>query len=144
MQKRFSTHHVWREKSKPGCRIVGSVTSDLVTTVANSQESHQSSFKSDSTVSIQRGCRDTRHWSTVPNKMQINHRIWALKKWVFIYITLHCYSTTSAPTLSSGFFKTRKYFSSCKTTKKCQKDNKVNTKYQTQHGRIARCCHMAM
>ena len=38
VQKQFSTHHVQRRMLKPGCQIVGSVTSDKVTTVADSQE----------------------------------------------------------------------------------------------------------
>ena len=43
--KWFSALHVRRGRSKPGCWIVRSVTSDWLTTVADSEESHSASFR---------------------------------------------------------------------------------------------------
>jgi len=40
-EKRFSAYHVQRGRLMLGCRIVGSVTNDLLTTVANSEKSHK-------------------------------------------------------------------------------------------------------
>jgi len=42
MRKRLSTHHMQPRRSKPYCQIVGSITSDWLTTAA--QESHHASF----------------------------------------------------------------------------------------------------
>ena len=43
--------------SKPGGWIVGSVTSDWLTTVADPEESHDALFELDFAVSVQRGLR---------------------------------------------------------------------------------------
>jgi len=47
VQKPFIARHMQQGRSKPGCQIVWSATSDWLTTVANSQESHHASFKLD-------------------------------------------------------------------------------------------------
>ena len=62
MQKRFSAHQVRRGRWKPGCQIVGSVTIDWLTTVADSQESHHASVWMKPCDAIEDIRRDALRW----------------------------------------------------------------------------------
>jgi len=58
VQKRFIRNHVWRGRSKPGCRIVGSVTIVWLTTEADDQSSLHCVIVSTGVMSDHIGRRD--------------------------------------------------------------------------------------
>ena len=58
VRKRFIEGHVWRRRSKPGCRIVGSVTVVWLTTEADDQFSFHCVIVSTDAISDHIGRRD--------------------------------------------------------------------------------------
>ena len=58
VRKRFNRDHVWRGRSKPGCRIVGSVTIVWLTTEADDQSSLHCTIVSTDVMSDHIGRRD--------------------------------------------------------------------------------------